>query len=137
VARKSIRVLDNTGTQLNVVGLPVKAAGYYGSGLNLHTFAVYLNNFSGRLFIDATLATVPTPDDWFTIQLNGSIPYIDYPYTQVVNPVTDLSGTSGIDSFSFDGNFTFIRARIDRTNLTIQYPLLTDFGSIGQILVNY
>jgi hypothetical protein len=134
MARQSLILLPGTMKQVNVVGRPVKAAGYYGSGSNLHTVAVYLNNFSGHLFIDATLASKPEEDDWFPINLNGYVDYIDYPYTPPMgfNPVT---GVNGIDSFSFDGNFVYIRARIDRSYLPNFQT--TDFGAIDKILVNY
>lgn len=133
MARQSIILLNSTEDKPTVVGLPVRAAGYYGSGMNLHTLAIYLNNFSGRIYVDATLAANPTDEDWFPVNLNGYISYLEYAYDNLA-PLGE-GGTSGTESLSFDGNFVFLRARMDRGDLL--NPNTTNYGSVTRILLNY
>lgn len=135
MARQSIILLPNTGVEINVTGQAIKAAGYYGSGMNIHTVAVYLQDFRGRLFIDGTLASNPVEDDWFPVTIGGYQDFVDYPNTYTPNPPALPTGITAIDSFSFDGNFVFLRARVDRTYLP-NYQT-TNYGAIQKILINY
>lgn len=133
MARQSIRLLDNTMQQVNVTGPTIKAAGYYGSGKNLHTVAVTAHDFSGRLYIYATLASDPKDDDWFPINLNGYLAYYEFAYDES-KPVGER-GVTSTEMFTFDGNFVYLRAVIDRTYL--QDYATFNYGSISRILLNY
>lgn len=133
MARHSIRLLDDTQAQINVTGPAVKAAGYYGSTKGVHTAAIYLNDFTGRVYIEATLASDPEENDWFPINLNGNLEYLEYPF--IPTDPSGPHGDNGIDSVTFDGNFVFIRAKIDRSYLTTPADPL--HGSIRKILVNF
>lgn len=133
MARQSIIVLNSTGTDVTTVGQPIKAAGYYGSGKNLHTLAIYLRNFSGRIYMDATLASNPTEEDWFPINLNGYLPYLEYAFDNMA-PLGE-GGSTGVESLSFDGNFVYVRARMDRG--TLLNPNTTNYGQIDRILINF
>lgn len=133
MARQSIVLLDNTQQQVNVTGPTRKAAGYYGSGKNLHTLAIYTNNFSGRVLIQATLASQPEENDWFYVNLNGYLNYYEYPY-DLTKPI-ESRGVTGVDTFSFDGNFVYIRALIDRTYLSDADTF--NYGQIDKILLNF
>ena len=78
--RQSVILLNSTEGQINVTGMPVKAAGYYGSGVNFYTFAVYLDDFSGNIYIQGSLANDPSccnglEADWFDINLTGLTQY--------------------------------------------------------------
>ena len=84
----------------------VKGDGYYGYADGLHTMSFHFKNFKGRIFVQATLVAEPTEDDWFSIQLDTNTNYYEYN--------TQTSGTVGT---TFQGNFVWIRAKIDRDYL--------------------
>ena len=84
----------------------VKGDGYYGYADGLHTMSFHFKNFKGRIFVQATLVAEPTEDDWFSIQLDTNTDYYEYN--------TQTSGTVGT---TFQGNFVWIRAKIDRDYL--------------------
>lgn len=133
MARQSIVLLDNTQQQVNVTGPTRKAAGYYGSGKNLHTIAVYANDFSGRVTVQATLASNPCEDDWFYVNLNGYLNFYEFPYDST-KPVGER-GVTSVQSFTFDGNFVYIRALVDRTYLP-DYQTM-NYGQLEKILLNF
>ncbi len=84
----------------------VKGDGYYGYADGLHTMSFHFKNFKGRIFVQATLVAEPTEDDWFPIQLDTNTNYYEYN--------TQTSGTVGT---TFQGNFVWMRAKIDRDYL--------------------
>ena len=84
----------------------VKGDGYYGYADGLHTMSFHFKNFKGRIFVQATLVAEPTEDDWFPIQLDTNTNYYEYN--------TQTSGTVGT---TFQGNFVWIRAKVDRDYL--------------------
>ena len=135
MARQSIILMNSTNTDPSAVGLPVRAAGYYGSGKNLHTLAIYLSNFSGRVYLDATLASCPQEDDWFSVNLADTTTYIEYLYDTSITTPNDHRGVTKIDTLSFMANFTYLRFRMDRGDLP--NPLTTDYGSVQRVLINY
>ena len=122
MARKTITLLENTGTNLDVIGSPVPGDSYYGYTDGVHTVAIYGTNFTGRVKIQGTLATNPTDDDWFDILLSG-LPYKDY------------NSYTGVEGFTFVANLVFIRATVDRTSLGVTNP--TTAGYIEKIYLNY
>lgn len=102
-------LIDNA--QLDQVGPPVRADGYYGYAGGMHTVAFYLKNFKGNLAIEASLSDNPQEQDWFKIGLgNGTEFYsVDGPETKV-------------ESFNIVGNFVYLRARIQRSHLGLSVP---------------
>ena len=98
-------VLTNKA-ELTYTGDKVKGDGYYGYADGLHTMSFHFKNFKGRIFVQATLVAEPTEDDWFPIQLDTNTNYYEYN--------TQTSGTVGT---TFQGNFVWIRAKIDRDYL--------------------
>lgn len=122
MARKTITLLENTGTNLDVIGSPVPGDSYYGYTDGVHTVAIYGTNFTGRVKIQGTLATNPTDNDWFDILLSG-LPYKDY------------NSYTGVEGFTFVANLVFIRATVDRTSLGVTNP--TTAGYIEKIYLNY
>lgn len=128
MARLSVVVMPDTGGQLNVTGDPVRADGWFGSVDGNHTISIQLANFTGRLWIEATLANEPTDTDWFPIWLNQCNEFIQY------------DAKTSMEGYTFQGNFTFIRARVDRTYIS---PVpetseqIRELGSISKILLNH
>lgn len=84
----------------------VQGDGYYGYADGLHTMSFHFKDFKGRIFVQATLVAEPTEDDWFSIQLDTNTDYYEYN--------TQTSGTVGT---TFQGNFVWIRAKVDRDYL--------------------
>ena len=104
--QKSIVMMTNTGNEYDVVGEPYRADGYWGFSDGLHTVSASYQNLKGNLRIQGTLSTNPEDDDWFDIDINpqsSQITWIEY------------DGESGVDGFTFIGNFVFLRAILDRS----------------------
>ena len=132
----SVKLLDSTTTDINVTGTQQKGAGYSNTiGCN-HTISISVANFIGRIYIEGSLASSPTDADWFPIQVNGPVDYIQFPFNPNA-PTGNSGGDTGVVAFSFSGNYIWLRARLDRTYLV---PVPTDptyVGAIIYILLNY
>lgn len=138
MSNPSIVLLGDTGNNLVVVGDPVRADAFTGDAGGLHTIYIQLSNFTGRLYLEATLATEPTDEDWFTINLTGGTGYVEYPL--IPNAPTGTSGDTGSDAYSFIGNLTYVRARIDKSYVVpvpTTDPEKAQLGSITKILLNH
>lgn len=93
-------------------GVPVQAADYYGGFGTLQTLAFYLNQFQGRIRIEATLDSQPTNDaDWFTV----------YTFDSLSQQTTNNFSTN------ISGNFTWIRANVE----------LFSWGTITKVMMSY
>ena len=55
---------------------PMASGGYYGSTTGLHTISFTLREFTGRIYVLATLASNPTDQDWFPIKFKESCKWI-------------------------------------------------------------
>jgi hypothetical protein len=122
MARKTITLLGNSGTNLDLVGNAVPGDSYYGFTDGLHTVAVYGQGLIGRVRIQGTLATNPTEDDWFSILIDGM-------------PFKDYNEFTGVEGYTFTANLVFLRATLDRTSLG-----QTDINTVGyidKIYLNY
>lgn len=137
-AKSSILLLNDTGNELEANGDPVRADGYYSAPDGLHTITIHLANFTGRFYLEGTLETDPSEDDWFYVHLTGGTPYVQYPQDPN-NPTGEDGGDTGVDAYTFLGNFVFLRASIDK-NYVVPFP--TDdsekalLGSIRKVLLN-
>lgn len=126
----SIEILPTTNGIMNITGEKYQAGGFYSYTKGLHTVAVYLNNFVGRLYIEGSLATDPTDKDWFPISLEDGLPYKEFKKETTPNP-------NNIWVKSFNINLVWIRARIDRDYLIPRPKNASDVGCIKKILLNY
>lgn len=133
MAKNSIIILTSTAGKLNVTGQPIKAAGYFGYARGIHTFAWYKNNFTGRVYIEGSLATNPGACDWFPIWLESLHPYTQFPLDP--NNPTGTTGDDGISSYTLQANLVWVRIRIDRSYLV--NPILSNVGTIQTALLNY
>lgn len=131
-------MMGDSNEHENLVGQPIKADGWYGNTDGLHTVVMQVFNFSGHIFIEATLELEPTEADWFPIQLTETTPYVSFPRNPL-QPTGEYS--SGGDTGSFGATFTvnavWLRARLDRTYLGL-VPNADDeqtslHGRIGKI----
>jgi hypothetical protein len=120
---------DTTG-QLNSTGAAFKASGYFGYTSGKTTIAYNLNDFTGRIYLEASLATTPSSTDWFTIKMGDTLPYVQYP----LNPTapTGTTGDTGSFSYTFQSCIVWIRLRVDRS-----YLINPSVGSVGNLQVAY
>lgn len=100
----SVIILTNQ-PELSYTGNKAKGDGYYGFADGLHTVSFHVQQFTGRIYLQATLIEDPTEDDWFYITLE-----IDQNYIQFDNETAARGVT-------FTGNFVWIRAIVDRSYL--------------------
>lgn len=133
----STLLLPSSQGQLNMTGAPVKADGWYGYTDGLHTVAVYIQNFRGKIFIEASLAQQPTEDDWFPIALTPSTPWIQYPKNPA-HPTGEMMGDTGVEAFTFKANILWLRARIDRTyiEVTPDEETIATLGIVRKIVLS-
>ena len=147
----SVTLLGTTYDQINVIGLKQPGAGYNNTVGNNHTVSINLDNFTGRIYIQGSLATDPKETDWFNIPIGNGTPYVQFPldpalptgYNPMLNqwpangmPNSD-NGDTGIFAYNFSGNYIWVRAVVDRKYLV---PPPTDpyfVGQVSQILLNY
>lgn len=140
-------LLQGDPAQINQTGAAKRAAGYYSTAINggWHTVTADILDFTGRIYIEASLVANPTANDWFAVKLadmsvadadvdggnaQGNIlNYAQYP-VDPDNP-TDVHGDTGTFGWTFRGNYVWIRARIDRSYL----PSTTDVGVARKILM--
>jgi hypothetical protein len=115
--RKSVLMMTNTGKEWNIIGEPIRADSYYGYTDGIHTVQIIYQNLVGGFGIQATLALNPQPEDWFYLKLNSNgdvnTPFISYPIDQLA-PTGANGGDSGSMAFTFQGNFVFLRAILNR-----------------------
>jgi len=123
---KSIQVLGSTGTQFNVTSDKVRGDSFYGYTDGLHTMAFYLAGFIGKIYVEGTLANAPTESDWFAINLDGA-----------TVPLVYAAATTTTIARSFEGNFIFLRVRVDRTHITPANNDSMQSGQLIQVLLNH
>jgi len=120
--------------ELSYTGDNIKADAFYGNTDGLHTVSVKFNDFVGRVYIEGTLATIPTENDWFTINLSSGTAYKQYPVNAAIP--TGTVGDTGTDGFTFRVNAIYLRAKIDRSHLGAGAYSQVAHGRIDQILLN-
>lgn len=126
--------------QIDMTGEPVRSVGWYGIPDGLHTIAIYLDNFIGRIFVEGTLASNPSECDWFPIKLHEhqKQPYIQFPLDKN-NPSGVNGGDTGIYSYTFKCNILYLRVRIWRSyfiNPLIPSEQIEQLGQVNKILLS-
>ena len=91
--------------ELNYTGPAIKGDGFYGFADGIHTVSFHVKNFVGRIWLQGTIADNPTEDDWFTLGLSVSTPYLEY------DNASDCRGST------ITGNFVYLRVLVDRSYL--------------------
>jgi hypothetical protein len=140
-ARKSILMMSNSGRNHNLTGDAIRADSYYGRTDGIHTVQIVYNNFQGNFGLQGTLAVEPTDSDWFDINLNANRnvssadPKVSFP--QGTTPTGD-TGDTGSMAFTFVGNFTHLRAVVDRSDIPEPAALggAYPYGSIDKVLLS-
>lgn len=119
---KTITIMGNTVSELDVVGEKFEVGGFYGYTDGIFTVAIYGQSLTGRVVVQGTLVANPTENDWFAVPLDGD-KYKDY------------EEFSGVDAYTVSANVVYVRAILDRTSVGIDTA--TGNGNIEQILVSY
>jgi hypothetical protein len=138
IMRSSLNLLSPMGEAVNLTGDPVRGAGWYGPNTGLHSVAIRVLNFQGRISVQASLAASPSELDWFSV-LPNNVLYWQYPTAGYILKPSQGGETSNI-GFNFTCNVIWVRAIVDRTYFTaitetpIQASLL---GTVDSILLNY
>ena len=89
-------------TAITVTGEKFKGDGFYSRTDGFHTVQYNLsgnenNTFSGRIVIQATLATDPSSTDWFEVSETENV----------------FTGSTGSFIYNFTGNYVWVRAYVD------------------------
>jgi hypothetical protein len=133
-------LLPTTSGLVNVVGNKQKGAGYTNFLGGSHTISVSISNFTGRIYIEASLADNPTEQDWFSVSVKDELPYVQFPLDPN-NPsgstTTYIGGDTGTFAYTFVGNYVWIRARVNRDYLTPTPIDANTVGSVDLILMNF
>jgi hypothetical protein len=139
INRRSVTVLSATGTDMNKYSDAVKGDSYYGYTDGIHTMQVVYSNYVGRFHIQATLALEPAESDWFDVIVDnssglhaGSTAWNDAGYVQFN---ADAPGAKS-EAYTFKGNFTWIRAHMDRSYIGDGTTYDTSYGQINNIILS-
>lgn len=130
MSKVSIVMLSNTQSVLSMVGEKIKADGWYGYTDGLHTIAIYLANFTGRVWFEASIAMEPMEEDWFPIRINQDA-FLNFP-KDPENP-TGQTGDTGTVGMNIVGNYIWLRARMDRSDMSDSTNILAISGALGHI----
>jgi hypothetical protein len=123
------------GAALNFTGSKVRGDGYYNYNDGLHTIAIDVQDFKGRIYVQGTLSTNPTEADWFDIQLASSTDYVQYPVDPLDLQGGGTNGDTVTNGYTFQGNFVYLRGKVDRTWID-PTPDLVNVGVVNKIQLN-
>ena len=88
-------------TSVTVTGSHFKGDGYYGRTDRLHTVQYNYTGLTGSLKVEASLATTPTDEDWFQVD------------------IITLSNGTGSSIRNFTGNYIWLKASVTYTDGTV------------------
>jgi hypothetical protein len=127
------------GEVISLIGDKVRGAGWYGHTTGLHSVAIRVLNFHGRIKVQASIATIPMEDDWYSVLPKG-IADLEYPQSNYVLSLNGSSGETSTLGFNFANNAVWLRAIVERDYLipASNTPLqIMPYGTVRYILVNY
>lgn len=107
-------LLPSTEGTASVTGSPIRASGSFRNSGGYVVTVEATDMTEGRLYIEATMEGQPT--GWFAIPIEDE-DYIEFP-----NDADDIGGVQTY-TIAFDGNFTWLRARLDRSYTSLPDPL--------------
>ena len=125
MARTTTIIDSATGTTFNFTSPEVRGDAYYGYTDGLHTVAFYFSDFTGKVYLEASLANTTTSADWFPLSIQPPTDYMQ------------LTAHTGVVARTFQGNFLHLRVRIDRDYLTPANNDDMGWGQISQVLLNH
>jgi hypothetical protein len=107
----------NTGTTaLTYISDRIKGDGYYGGSGGFHTVQIQTSEFIGRFEMQASLASEPSPTDWFSVELGSptsqSVDTSGLSNDANITYVQYSTATTVVKTYNFTGNFVWVRAKI-------------------------
>jgi hypothetical protein len=117
--RRSLEMLGNTGSNMSVTGENIKSDSYYGYTDGIHSVSVKYSAFVGTIKLQATLSLSPTSADWGDVKM-----------------ITKSSAFSGTEIHTFKGNYVYLRAVLDRSNVGDGSTYDPAYGVISQIFLS-
>ena len=143
--------MDSTVGSLNYTGRAYKAAAWYGFSTGQYTCQIRIQNFTGRIFIEGSLATHPKSDeDWFAVNLNQHqqiyipnpqiipqpyAPYLEFPLNTLAPNSPDGIGDTRTVGSTFKSQMVWCRARIARDYII--NPNINILGWVGEIKLSF
>ena len=94
-----------------VVGEKAQGDGFYGRSDGVHTVQYAITAFVGTVMLEATLATDPAEQDWFTV------------YEEEF-PLINNTATTTSKITNFTGNYVWVRASVVYSGGTVNSILL-------------
>lgn len=134
INRRSLTLMSATGTTMNQYSTVAKGDSFYGYTDGFHTFQVTYNQYVGRLRIQATLAIDPTDSDWFDLVPDTTSGTNWNPAGYVQFNANDPA--EGSEAYSFQGNFTYIRAYVDREHIGDGVTYDSSYGQISRVILS-
>ena len=133
--RRSINILGSTGTNMSQSSEDVKGDSFYGYSDGWHTIQVVYNQFVGRFHVEATLATTPTATDWFGIkpELTAGT---GFSAGQSFVQFNSNDPGNVAEAYTFRGNFTYLRVRMDRAHVGDGTTYDASYGSISKAILS-
>ena len=116
---------------MNLTTSNVEGDSYYGYSDGMHTIAIQYAAFKGRVTVEATLALTPTDADFFAVQIPGGLSVNAGGYKTF--PISGTTGFTGTEAYNKQGNFTYIRVKMDRSYLGDGTTYNSDYGSIAYV----
>lgn len=93
-----------------------------GNNEGLHTLVVYMEDFTGKLWVQGSLEEgVPTDHDWFNVEVNG-LAYQEY------------SDDTGMFAYSFVSNLNYVRIKTHNEQVLPYQSLPEDAGKITKLV---
>ena len=97
------------GAPYTVTGESYPAAAYYLGNRDLQTVNISLDNCSGNIVLEATLAAAPTENDWFKVyELEANA-------NAAANSAPQIASNARMYT-NVEGNFVYMRAKIEDFN---------------------
>ena len=132
------QLLPTTDGRIDFIGDPMRIDQWSFNQYAVYTVAIYIQNFIGRIYLDASLELAPKESDWFPIFLTPDTPYIQFPIHER-RPTGENGGDTGVEAFNFQANILWLRARMDRSSyMRVKQDLDLDvamYGVVKQILI--
>lgn len=119
------------GSTQTVTGEKFKGDGYYGRADGLHTVAWKITGFTGTIKMQGSLASDPTNNDWFDIELGSTTASFSIDTSGAasqanISSVVYSTATTANAAYNFTGNFMWVRVVVD--NFTA--------GTVNSVYIN-
>lgn len=134
INRRSVILQEATGTTMTAISEAVKGDSYYGYTDGLHTIQVIYSQYVGRFRIQGTLSLEPTATDWFDIYPASTTGKEFNRDGYIQFNANDPRNAS--EAYTFQGNYTYIRTKVDRDHVGDGVTYDSSYGQINRIILS-